>query len=136
MVIDFSFFSPAVFGLWIFWVTQRNAGQYSQPSIPMGSAFTDSTDLGTKIFLKKYFQKFPKVKTWTCHASNYSHNIYTVLGIISKLEMADYMQILQPFYIRDWTSSDCCILGVGGGVVLEPIPLRYQGIMDIRSESR
>ena len=61
------------------------------PSISVGSTFMDSTNLGTKIFphthTQKKIQKFPKSKTWICHASSYFQSIYIALGFISNLEM-------------------------------------------------
>ena len=47
----------------------------------------DSTNHESKIFIKKKFREVPKSKTWICHASNYLHNIYIVLAVISNLEM-------------------------------------------------
>ena len=60
--------------------------KYSQPSLFAGSASEDAINCGK--FQKKKFQKILKSKTWICLApGNYLHIIYTVLSIISNLEM-------------------------------------------------
>ena len=59
---------------------------YTVSPLFVGFIYTDTTDLRSKIFFKK-FQKLSKNEMNLPHAGNYLYHIYIVLGIICNLEM-------------------------------------------------
>lgn len=101
------------------WATFLCRIKYSQPSVSVGSTSIYSTNKPSKIFEKEKNPESSKRQNLNLPlVGNYLHSIYTVLGIISNIEMILNVREngrgssanMMPFYISVLSRADFVIL--------------------------